>query len=81
MTIVQHLRQNFFSRPDLTALPARIRLSISQREWANEVLLRVIQLVVIVMFCVIYAASPATRPQGSFSPVPYVLGGPICCFR
>ena len=74
MTIIQHLKQNFFSRSDLTALPARTRLSISQREWANEVLLRVIQLVVIVMFCIIYAASPATRPQGSFSPVPYVLG-------
>ena len=74
MNIAENLKQNFLSRPALSSLPLRVRQSIRQREWANEVLLRTIQMVVIVMFCIIYAAAPVNQAQASFSPVPYFLG-------
>ncbi|MEZ5872732.1 MAG: adenylate/guanylate cyclase domain-containing protein [Nitratireductor sp.] len=74
MNIAENLKQNFLSRPAISSLPLRVRQSIRQREWANEILLRAIQMAVIVMFCIIYAAAPANLAQASFSPVPYFLG-------
>jgi adenylate cyclase len=67
------LRELLFSAPDISMLPKRVREAIERREWANEVLLRCLQLAVILLFCFIYAVSPKTFPKEAFEPVPYVL--------
>jgi exopolyphosphatase/guanosine-5'-triphosphate,3'-diphosphate pyrophosphatase len=36
--------RNLLAKPDMSALPARVLTAIEAREWANEVLSRVIQL-------------------------------------
>ncbi|MEO9614164.1 MAG: adenylate/guanylate cyclase domain-containing protein [Nitratireductor sp.] len=66
-------RRTFLTAPDLAVLPQRIRDRIRERDWANELLLRSIQLAVIVTFCVIYAVSPKTHPDGAMAIAPYVL--------
>ncbi len=65
--------RNLLAKPDMSALPARVLTAIEAREWANEVLSRLIQLGIILLFCLIYFISPKTGPAGAFSPVPYVL--------
>ncbi len=65
---------SFVKPPALADLPPRVQQAISRREWSNELLARFIQTMVIIMFCVIYAISPKTSPDGAFSPVPWVLG-------
>ncbi|GIL02080.1 MAG: adenylate cyclase [Alphaproteobacteria bacterium] len=73
MRIAQFAWQNFLRRPDLSGLPPRVVDRIREREWANEVLLRSIQLSIILIFWVIYAVSPKTYPDDTIAPVPYVL--------
>ena len=75
MDLIQpgRITELFFHRPDLSALPPRVREAIRRREWANEVLLRIIQLSIILLFCFIYAISPKTGPADAFVPTPYVL--------
>jgi adenylate cyclase len=64
---------NFVKPPALETLPERVTAEIARREWSNELLARTIQLLVILLFCFIYAISPKTSPQDAFTPVPYVL--------
>ncbi|MVA96414.1 adenylate/guanylate cyclase domain-containing protein [Nitratireductor sp. CAU 1489] len=66
-------RRTFLSTPDLSSLPTRIHDRIRERDWANELLLRSIQLTIIAIFCVIYAVSPKTHPDGAMAIAPYVL--------
>ncbi|MCG6857411.1 MAG: adenylate/guanylate cyclase domain-containing protein [Salaquimonas sp.] len=66
--------RDFLKRPDLSGLPPRVRAAIAEREWANELLLRSIQLTIILIFCFIYTISPKTYPDDTVAPVPYVLG-------
>ncbi|MFZ1815251.1 MAG: adenylate/guanylate cyclase domain-containing protein [Rhizobiaceae bacterium] len=73
MNFKADILSSFLSRPKIEQLPSRVREAIRQREWSNEVLLRIIQLLIVCMFCFIYAISPKTSPSGAFSPVPYVL--------
>lgn len=73
MTQLQQITLSFLKTPDISGLPVRVREAIRRREWANEILLRAIQLTIISMFCFIYAISPKTSPDGTFTPAPYVL--------
>lgn len=73
MSALDYLHRNFLVFPDLSALPARVREQIRKRDFANERLLRFIQLAIILVFCFIYAVSPKTHPPGAFVPVPFVL--------
>jgi adenylate cyclase len=55
-------------------LPKRVRTALAERERANEIMARLIQLTIVVVFSLIYTISPKTSPDEAFSPVPYVLG-------
>lgn len=58
---------------DVSRLPEAIRRRIAERDWANERLLRAIQLLMICFFSLLYALSPKTFEAGSLSPTPFVL--------
>ena len=73
MSQFETILESFFRSPRLADLPARVREAITRREWANELLVRSIQMLVVLLFCLIYAISPKTSPDGVFSPVPWVL--------
>ena len=73
MSTFDHFRRSFLTAPDLSALPNRVRQQVRDRDFANERLLRFIQLSIILVFCFIYAISPKTYPPDAFVPVPFVL--------
>lgn len=68
--VTKHFRRGI--RRDL--LPKRVHAALDERERANEIMARLIQLTIVLMFSLIYAISPKTSPDEAFSPVPYVLG-------
>lgn len=55
-------------------LPDRVRETLRRREWINEIVVRVIQLTIVVMFLILYSLSTKTSQGADFQPVPYVLG-------
>ncbi len=57
----------------MSTLPERIQLSLRQRERANEVLVRIIQLAIVVMFSTLYSLAAKAGHATEFQPVPYVL--------
>lgn len=61
----------------MSLLPERVQLALRQRERANEVLVRIIQLVIVVMFSTLYSFATKTSQEADFQPVPYVLGAYI----
>jgi adenylate cyclase len=64
---------NFSS--DITALPARLQLAIREQQADAEILIAWIQLAIVLLFSVVYAAAPKAFPEMSrFEPVPLVLG-------
>ena len=73
----QQLRSQF--RVDLSSgngaatLPERVIRAIAARADASEVLIKIIQLVIVVLFGVLYALAPKTDAGTAFSPVPFVL--------
>lgn len=58
-------------------LPERVQLSLRKRERANEVVVRIIQLAIVIMFSVLYSLAVKTGQEADFQPVPYVLAGYI----
>ena len=58
----------------LDQLPKRVRVALDERERANEIMARLIQLMIVLLFSAIYFISPKTSPDEALSPVPYVLG-------
>lgn len=58
-------------------LPERVQVSLRQRERANEVLVRIIQLGIVVMFSTLYSLAAKTGHAAEFQPVPYVLAAYI----
>ena len=58
----------------MSALPERVQASLRERERANEVLVRIIQLGIVVMFSTLYLLATKTGQEADFQPVPYVLG-------
>ena len=55
------------------ALPARVQGIVSEHEMTSEVLVRLIQILVAIVWVVLYAVSRKTDAATSFSPVPYAL--------
>lgn len=74
MNFIAYFLENFIRSPNRTKLPHRVLVAIHDRERANEILARIIQLAIVVMFSGIYLISPKTSPAEAFYPVPYVLG-------
>lgn len=68
------LRQDMSPGGSKMTLPERVVRSIGARADASEVLIKLIQLVIVILFGVLYALAPKTDAGTAFSPVPYVLG-------
>ena len=73
MNFINYFVGNFLQAPDRAKLPRRIINAIHEREQANEILARIIQLAIVLLFGFIYIISPKTSPAEAFYPVPYVL--------
>jgi hypothetical protein len=64
---------NFSS--DIAALPERLRLAIREQQADAEILIAWVQLAIVLLFSLVYAAAPKAFPEMSrFEPVPLVLG-------
>lgn len=61
----------------MSLLPARVQVSLRERERANEVVVRIIQLAIVIMFSVLYSLAAKTSQEANFQPVPYVLSAYI----
>ncbi len=61
----------------MSTLPERVQLALRQRERANEVVVRIIQLAIVVMFSTLYSLAAKTGQAADFQPVPYVLAAYI----
>lgn len=61
----------------MSTLPERVQLSLRQLERANEVVVRIIQLAIVIMFSVLYSLAAKTGQAAEFQPVPYVLASYI----
>ena len=60
---------------DIAALPERLRLAISEQQADAELLIAWVQLAIVLLFSLVYAAAPKAFPEMSrFEPVPLVLG-------
>ena len=57
------------------AMPPRVLEAIKRHDLASEILVKLIQLVVVTMWGVVYSLAPRTDAGTAFSPVPYALGG------
>ncbi len=77
MKFKDYIQSNFFSSRDMTMLPERIRASLQMRKRVNEVVVRVIQLLIVLMFSLLYSLAVKTGNQADFQPVPFVLGAYI----
>jgi len=61
----------------MTSLPDRVQASLRERERANEVVVRIIQLAIVIMFSILYSLAAKTSQEANFRPVPYVLSAYI----
>ena len=60
---------------DIAALPERLRLAIREQQADAEILIAWVQLAIVLLFSLVYAAAPKAFPEMSrFEPVPLVLG-------
>ncbi|MGI9382704.1 MAG: adenylate/guanylate cyclase domain-containing protein, partial [Methyloligellaceae bacterium] len=73
--LLAEIYQDVTTKPSTMRLPDRVMTAISRQEDASEVLIKLIQFAVVVIFGVLYAIAPKTDAGTDFSPVPYVLGG------
>ncbi|MDP9138027.1 MAG: adenylate/guanylate cyclase domain-containing protein, partial [Pseudomonadota bacterium] len=55
-------------------LPERMRAAVREHAMTSEVLVKLIQLTVVLIWAALYAAAPKTDAGTAFSPVPYALG-------
>ena len=69
----EYISEHFLTSRDLKSLPDRVRETLRARERANEILVRIIQLAIVLMFSVLYGLATKTGQQAAFQPVPYVL--------
>ena len=68
-----YIAENFIRSRDMSNLPERVQLALRQRERVNEVVVRIIQLLIVLMFSVLYSLAAKTGQAADFQPVPYVL--------
>jgi len=74
LNFLYKIADGVFSSRDISMLPERVRNNLKERERSNEVLVRLIQLGIVVLFITLYSLSAKTGEEASFQPVPYVLG-------
>ena len=73
--LISQLRQDVSVAGAVASLPKRVVRAIAVREDASEVLIKLIQLVIVSLFGVLYTIAPKTDAGTAFSPVPFVLAG------
>ena len=73
--LIAQLRQDVSVAGAVASLPKRVVRAIAVREDASEVLIKLIQLVIVSLFSVLYAIAPKTDAGTAFSLVPFVLAG------
>lgn len=73
--LMAQLRRDLSFGGPRVELPPRILSAIAARRDASEVLIKLIQLAIVILFAALYALAPKTDAGTVFSPVPYVLGG------
>lgn len=74
MALIEFVTKHFRRGVRRDQLPKRVRVALAERERANEIMARLIQLTIVILFSLIYSISPKTSPDEAFSPVPFVLG-------
>ena len=74
VNFLEYIRNNFLSSRNLSGLPENVQVTLQERERANEVLVRVIQLMILLMFSTLYTLAAKTGMGTVFEPVPWVLG-------
>ncbi len=72
-----YIKSSFRHSKDMSILPERIQLTLRRRERANEVVVRIIQLAIVVMFSTLYTFAAKTGLEAEFQPVPFVLAAYI----
>ncbi len=77
MKFQKFIRNSFLRSKDMSTLPERIQDSLRQRERGNEIVVRIIQLAIVVMFSTLYSLAAKTGQAADFQPVPYVLAAYI----
>lgn len=73
MDFKQYFLKNFLKSRDMGVLPDRVLERLEDRERANEILVRIIQFSIVLMFAGLYALAAKTGQQADFQPVPTVL--------
>lgn len=73
MQFTDYIKSSFLRSKDLSSLPQRVQQSLQERERANEVVVRIIQLAIVLMFSTLYSLAAKTSQAADFQPVPYVL--------
>ena len=77
MQFTDYIKISFHRSKDMSTLPERVQQTLRQRERANEVVVRIIQLAIVVMFSTLYSLAAKTGQAADFQPVPYVLAAYI----
>ena len=75
MSFAEYFSNNFLRSRRLSKLPERVKDRLRERERANEVLIRILQLLMVVMFLSLYSLAAKTGTDTAFRPVPFVLAG------
>ena len=73
MQLIENIKSIFLHSNDLSNVPERIQHTLRKREQANEVVVRLIQLVIVVMFSLLYSLAAKPGLTAEFQPVPSVL--------
>ena len=73
MKFKEYFVSDFLTTRKLDVLPDRVKVRLLDRERANEVLVRAIQLCIVLMFTILYGLAAKTGQQTDFQPVPVVL--------
>ncbi|MBC8337840.1 MAG: adenylate/guanylate cyclase domain-containing protein [Rhodospirillales bacterium] len=71
--MLEKLSVFIFGEPMKTRLPERVRESIAAQQVQGERLISWVQLLLVLVFCTLYALAPSTAPEAGFQPVPWVL--------
>jgi len=75
LSLLAPIKRWLFGEYDYVQLPEKVRLSIEQQQNNSERLIGWIQLTILTVFAVLYAAAPKTLPSSAeFEPVPLFLG-------
>lgn len=77
MEFRRFIKNSFLRSKDLSILPDRVQETLRMRERGNEILVRIIQLAIVIMFSSLYSLAAKTGQEAAFQPVPYVLAAYI----